>query len=109
MKRWPTRFDIFSAECQLAQTKLVSRASFAQVRSTIRTRLAQPSSIFVVTSLGALLGIWFARRNKPRVRQEAVSVRVPIVDLLSTLFIRFGLQRLADTWAHFRDSNSATR
>ncbi|HJX17900.1 MAG TPA: hypothetical protein VJ437_06865 [Acidiferrobacterales bacterium] len=54
-----------------------------------------------------MFGVWFARRNKPRVKQGAVSVLAPIVGLVSTLLVRFGLQRLADTWTRLRDSGSA--
>jgi len=107
MKRPPTRSAIFSAECRLAQSRRASHESFAQVRSAMRSRLAQPSSLLVATGLGALFGVWFARRNKPRVKQGAVSVRAPIVGLVSTLLVRFGLQRLADTWTRLRDSGSA--
>jgi len=56
----------------------------------------------MVASLGALLGVWFARRNKPRAEPNAVSARAPIVGLISTFLIRFGWQRLADTWIRLR-------
>ena len=109
MKRSLTRSGINSAECQLAQARRTSRESFAQVRSAIGSRLAQPSSLLVATGLGTLLGVWFARRNKPSVKQDAVSARTPIVGLVSTQLMRFGLQRLADTWMRLRDSDSAAR
>lgn len=107
MKRSPTRSDIFSAECRLAQAKRVSRASFAQLRSAIGSRLAQPSSLLVATGAGSLLGVWFARRNKSPLKQDVVSARTPIVGLVSTLLMRFGLQRLADTWIRLRDPDSS--
>ena len=109
MKRSLTRSDIFSAECQLAQSKRASRESFAQVRSAIGSRLVQPSSLLVATGLGTLLGVWFARRHRPRINQDVVSVRAPSLGMVSTLLMRFGLQRLADTWMCLRDSDSAAR
>jgi hypothetical protein len=107
MKRSLTRSDIFSAECQLVQARRASRECFAQVRSAIGSRLAQPSSLLVAMGLGTLLGVWFARRNKPSVKQDAVSVRTPIVGLVSTLLMRFGLQRLVDTWIRLRVPDSS--
>lgn len=98
MKPFITRADIVSAECRLAQSKRESRENFAQVRSAVGSRLAQPSSLLVVTGLGTLLGVWFARRNEPRDKQESVSAWAPIVGVAFTLLIRFGIQRLADTW-----------
>ena len=105
MKRSSTRSDIFSAECQLAQSKRASRESFAQVRSAVHSRLAQPSSLLMATGLGALLGVWFARRSKPRVKHEGVSAWAPIVGLASTYLIRFAMQRLADTWVRVNTSD----
>lgn len=102
MKPFITRSDIVVAECRLAQAKRESREDFSQVRSAIGSRLAQPSSLFVVTGLGALLGVWFARRNKPQAKQEGVSAWAPILGVVFTLLIRFSLQRLADTWTHPR-------
>jgi lipopolysaccharide export LptBFGC system permease protein LptF len=107
MKHSLTQSGINSAECRLVQSRRASRESFAQMRSAIRSRLAQPSSLLVTTGLGALLGVWFARRHRPRVKQDAVSVRAPIVGLVSTLLLRFGLQRLADTWMRLRDPDSS--
>ena len=109
MKRSPTRSDIFFAEYRLVQAKHVSRASFAQLRSAIRSRLAQPSSLLVASCAGALLGVWFARRNKPQLKPDAVSVQAPIVGLVYTLLVRLGMQRLAETWTRLRDSDSAVR
>lgn len=108
MKRWPTQFDVISAERQLANVKREAGERIAQVRSAVRSRLTQPSTLFVVTSLGALLGARFARRNETRARQEAVSVRAPIVGLVYTTLIRFGLQHLAHIWSSPRTPDSAT-
>ncbi len=109
MKPRPTRSDIFSAEYRLAHSKLESRASFAQLRSALHSRLTKPSSLLVVTGLGALFGAWFARRAGPRVKPDAVPVRAPIVGLVYTFLIRFGLQRLAETWVRFRHPDPATK
>jgi hypothetical protein len=108
MKPWPSRFDIFSAECRVAHSKLATRARFAQLRSALRSRLVKPSSLLVATSAGALLGVWFARRHKPQDKQEGVSVWAPIVGLASTLFIRFGMQGLAG-WVRPRHPDTATQ
>lgn len=106
MKLFPDRSAIPEAERQLAQAKIDSHASIAQVRSAIGVRLAQPSSLLVVTGLGALLGVWFARRNKPRDKQDGVSVWAPIVGVASTLLIRFAMQRLAERWARSHNTDS---
>ena len=109
MKPWPNRFDIFSAECRLAHSKLASRASFAQLGLVLHSRLTKSSTLLVATGLGVLFGRWFAHRDKPRVKQEAVSVRAPIVGLVYTFLIRFGLQRLAETWVRFRHPDPPTK
>lgn len=102
MKPFITQSDIAAAESRLAQTKRDARASFTHVRSAIGARLTQPSSLLVVTGVGALLGVWFARRNKLPARQAGVSVWAPIVGVVFTLLTRFGMQRLADTWTRPR-------
>lgn len=114
MKFWPTRSDIFFAECRLAHSKLAARTSFAQLRSTIRSRLAKPSSLLVVTGAGTLFGVWLARRNKARSGRAAVPARTPvartpIAGLVYTFLIRFGLQRLAETWVRLRQPDSVTK
>ena len=106
MKRSLTRSGINSAECQLAQARRTSRESFAQVRSAIGSRLAQPSSLLIATGVGALLGVWFARPGNSQIKQDADSVPAPIVGLVSTLLVRFGIQRFADTWTRLRDSGT---
>ena len=104
MKRWPTQSEILSAESQLAHNQLVARERLAQVRSAIRSRMVQPSSLLVVTGLGALLGVWFARRSKPRDKQDGVSVWAPIAGVASTLLIRFAMQHLAERWQRPRNT-----
>lgn len=106
MKPPSTRSDIFAAERRLEQAKRQSLESFAHIRSAIRSRLAQPSSLLMATGLGALLGVWFARRSKPRVKHEGVSAWTPIVGLVSTYLLRFAIQRFADTWERQRTSDS---
>lgn len=102
MKPFITRADIAAAESRLAQAKRDAHTSFTQVRSAIDSRLTQPSSLLVVTGVGALLGVWFARRNKRATRQAGVSAWAPIVGVVLTLLTRFGMQRLADTWTRPR-------
>lgn len=102
MKPFITRSDIAAAESRLAQAKHDARASFAHVRSAIGSRLTQPSSLLVVSGVGALLGVWFARRNKRAAKQDGVSAWAPIVGVVFTLLTRFGMQRLADTWTRPR-------
>ncbi len=110
MKSLPTQFDIASAESQLAQSKRVTRASFAQVRSIVHSRLARPSSLLIVTGLGILVGVWFARRNNPRVTQDAVPVKTSVVGWVTAYLLRrFGLQGLADAWTRFRHSDSTKK
>lgn len=93
--------DIGAAERRIGQAKRQSRAHFAQVRLAIRARLARPSSLLVATGAGTLLGVWFARRNRtaPRAVPPGVSAWTPIVGVLSTLVLRYAVQRLSDAWA----------
>lgn len=88
--------DIGAAERRIEQAKRQARENFAQVRSAIRSRLARPSSLLVATGMGALLGVWFARRNKPPVEKQGVSAWAPIVGVVSTLILRFAMQRLVE-------------
>lgn len=103
------RFDVLQAERQLEQAKRESHANVASLRSAIRSRLAQPSSLLVMTTLGAVLGVWLARRNKPRVESENISAWGPIVGMVSTYLGRFGMQRLVSAWMSFRSSASRTK
>lgn len=107
MKRWPTRFDLISAERQLAKAKREAGEHITQVRSAVRSRLTQPSTIFVVTGVGAVLGAWFARRNETRAGQESVSARASIVGILYSYLFHFGLRCLGDTGMRIRSSNTA--
>lgn len=91
--------DIGAAERRVKQAKLQSRAHFAQVRSAIRARLARPSSLLLATGLGALLGVWFARRrNRTQLRAEhpGVSAWTPIIGMLSTQLLRHAALPLTD-------------
>ena len=108
MKTFPSRSDVFAAECRLAHSTLVAREHLLQVRSAIRARLTQPSTLFMAASLGYMFGARLARRNKPRSRQDAASARKPFMGLVYTLLIRFGLQRLAQAWASHRLADAPT-
>lgn len=107
MKPFISRFDVFAAECRLAHSTLVARERLQQVRSDIRARLTQPSTLFMAASLGYMFGARLARRNKPRSKLDATTARKPIVSLAYTLLIRFGLQRLAQAWASHRHPDAA--
>lgn len=108
MKHWPTRSEIFAAECQLAHNQLVAREHMAQVQSAIHARLVQPSSLLAVTGMGALLGVWFARRNRPRDKQGGVSAWAPIAGVAFTFLIRFAVQQLAERWTRPRNKDNDT-
>ena len=108
MKHWPTRSEIISAESQLAHSQLVAREHLAQVRTAIRARLVQPWSLLTVTGLGALLGVWFARRGKLRDKQDGVSAWAPIAGVAFTLLIRFAVQHLAERWTRPRNKGNDT-
>lgn len=107
MRSMPARSAILTAECQLAQAKCETREHFVQVRSAIRARVAKPSSVLAMTGVGALFGVWLARRNKPQIKQQGVSAWTPIAGiagLTSSYLSRFGMQRLANIWARLRKS-----
>lgn len=108
MKLWPTRSEIFSAECQLAHSQLVAREHLAQARTAIRSRLVQPWSLLAVTGLGALLGTWFARRIKPRDKQSGVSAWAPIAGVAFTFLVRFAVHHLAERWTRPRNKDNDT-
>src|SRR5688572_7438740 len=109
MKRPPARFDIFIAEHQLVQAKRESREHVARVRSALRSRLVQSSSLLAAAGLGALFGAWFAHRHKPRVNEAGVTPRARRSGLVSTYLSRFGMQRLAVAWMRLRHSDSVTK
>lgn len=105
MNRTSTQSDILTAERQLARAQLETRVGFERVRLAVRARLARPSSLLVATGLGALLGVWLARRNKTPVGPETVVEPAPLPGLVTAFLIRFGLQRLAGIWQHLRTFN----
>lgn len=107
MKYFISRFDVFAAECRLAHSTLVARERLQKVRSDIRARLTQPSTLFMAASLGYMFGARLARRNKPRSKLDAATARKPIVGLAYAL-LRFGLPRLAQAWAGRRHPDAPT-
>lgn len=109
MKPLSTRLAIRTAERQLAESKRASRENYRRIRSALRLRLGQPSSLFVAAGVGALIGVRFARRNKTHVAPDRSAASTPLADVVSTLLIRFGMQRLADAWARSRNPDSATK
>jgi len=101
MKLFITRSAILTAERQLAQSKRESRENYRRIRSVLRSRLRQPSTLFLA-GVGILIGVWFVRRNKAHAAPVSIAASVPLTGLVSTFLIRFGMQRLADTWIRLR-------
>jgi hypothetical protein len=103
MKHAPARSAIFTAECKLAQSRRDTVESFCRLRSALRSRLAQPSSLALAVALAALIGFWLVRRNKPRTTRARIGASTSMAGLAIALLIRFGWQRLSsflrDSWA----------
>ncbi len=103
MKHAPTRSAIFAAEHKLAQSRRDTVESFSRLRSALRYRLTQPSSLALAAGLAALIGFWLVRRNKPRITRAGNGTSTSIAGLAIALLIRFGWQRfsgfLRDSWA----------
>lgn len=97
-----TRSAISAAEHRLTQSRHEARDHYRGVRSALRARLGQPLFLLVVAGAGALVGIWLARRGKPRLAPEADAAPPPRPNMMSAFFIRFGMQKLVDTWMHLR-------
>lgn len=107
MKLFIARSDVAVAEARLAQAKRDARASIADVRATLYSRLTHPSSLLAVTGIGTLVGVWFARRSKRASPQDGVSAWTPMVGIVSTLLTRLGMQRLADVWMMHSKADTA--
>jgi hypothetical protein len=103
MKHAPMRSAIFTAECKLAQSRREAVESFCRLRSALRSRFAQPSSLALAVGLAALLGFRLLRRNKPRTTRAGNGTSTSLAGLAIALLIRFGWQRLSsflrDSWA----------
>ena len=95
MRHAPTRSAVFTAERKLAQSRRDAAESFCRLRSALRSRLAQPSSLAFAVGLAALIGFWMARRKEPRTARAGSGTFKPIAGLAIALLIRFG-QRLAE-------------
>ncbi len=95
MKMFHTTSAVLGAEYRLEQSKRQLGEQMDQVRST----LMQPSSLLVVTALGALLGFWSARRKTAAVASGSADNGAgpwPLVrSTVFALLIRFVAQRLA--------------
>lgn len=89
------RSVILVAEHQLEKSKHEARDRYRRVQSALRSRLGRPLSLLVVAGVGALIGVWFARRNKTRRTPDGIAASPPLADLVSAFFIRFGMRRLA--------------
>lgn len=108
MNRWPTRFDVVTAERRLASAKRETGERIAQVRLAVRLRLTKPSTLILVTGLGALFGAWFTRRIETQAEKGPVAVRTPMAGLVYSMLIRFGWQYLAEAWTSHRHSDAPT-
>lgn len=95
MIRTPTRSEIYAAECRVAQSKLNTRASLRRVRTTVRERLAQPSSLVLAAGLAALAGFWLAHR--PTAREQAAPAtevaKKSLGAILLAFLVRYAMQR----------------
>jgi len=111
MKHAPTRSAIFTAERRLAQSRRDTVESSRRLRSALRFRLTQPSSLALAVGLAALIGFWLVRRNRPRVTPAGNGASTSMAGLAIALLIRFGWQRfsglLRDSWASPHSSAGA--
>ena len=103
MRRAPTRSDIFAAECKLEQSRGDTVESFRRLRSALRSRLAQPSSVALAVGLAALIGFWLVRRNKPQTTRAGNGTS-SITGLAIGFLIRFGWHRFS---GFLRDSSAS--
>ena len=103
MKHAPARSAILTAERRLAQSRRDTVESFCRLRSALRSRLAQPSSLALAAGLGALIGFWLVRRRDPRTTRAGNGTSKSMAGLAMAFLIRFGWQRLSsllgDSWA----------
>jgi len=95
MKHAPARSAILAAECRLAQSRRDTVESFCRLRSALRSRLAQPSSLAWAAGLAALIGFWLARRRDPLTTGAGNGTSRSIAGLAMAFLIRFGWQRLS--------------
>jgi len=109
MKRAPTRSAILTAERRLAQSRYDTVESFRRLRSALRSRIMQPSSLALAGGLAVLIGFWLVHR-KPRTKRAANGTSTSIAGLAIALLIRPGWQRfsgfLKDSWASPRPAAS---
>jgi glutamate-1-semialdehyde aminotransferase len=94
---------ILAAERQLEESKRAFREDRSRLRSALRARLARPSTLVAVSAVGALIGVWFARRNKtaPSKSQDAAPDSPSLTSRVSSLLASYGIPIVAGLWERF--------
>jgi len=94
MKISLTASPVVVVEQRLERSKQQLRQQWDQARSTLNSTLVQPSSLLVVTGMGALLGIWLTRGKATAVRFGIASAWPLVRSTLFALLIRFIVQHV---------------
>ena len=94
MKISLTTSPVVVVEQRLERSKQQLRQQLDQARSTLNSTLVQPSSLLVVTGMGALLGIWLTRGKATAVRFGIASAWPLVRSTLFALLIRFVVQHI---------------
>lgn len=99
MNIFPAASAVLVVEQRLERSKQQLRQQLDQARSTFNSTLAQPSSLLVVTGMGALLGIWLTRGKAAAVRFGIASAWPLVRSTLFALLIRFVVQHVTRSTA----------
>lgn len=94
MKMFPAGSPVRIAEHRLEQSKQRLRRQLYQARWGLNSKLAKPSNLLIVTGVGALLGIWLARRKAAVAMSDVAGAWSPVWSLVFPLLIRFVMQRI---------------
>ena len=94
MKQLPSPPAVLDVEQRLERSKRQLHEQLNQAQSTLHSTLTRPSSLLMVTGIGALLGMWIARRRKKTTKPSSASEGFPIRSLVFALLTRFILQRI---------------
>jgi hypothetical protein len=102
---------ILVAERQLEESRRAFQEDRVHLRSALRARLARPSTLLAVSAVGALIGIWFAHRNKaaPPTSQDAASDSPSLTSSVSSLVATYGIPILAGLWERFHRADPDPR